>query len=245
MAPMIEECYANKWSDLYDAARLLSHMVVNLTFLPSTHTSAVETYIRTLAPPSTNPPQVLHTSILALQSTIQAMLTALSRPPQLISQITAARKAIERHYSSVSRSTRWPLGLLDETRQRINEEKEEKARRTQGELDELAKELRYTQQTVASELAGWQDMHERMGRRAIKEYARSMLILERERMQGIKRALRKLQDPTSEPVPAALVQDVVKSNPSNMEENLPECNEGESSAIGEVTANGVDQDRSE
>ncbi|KAF3061240.1 hypothetical protein GL218_03772 [Daldinia childiae] len=106
----------------------------------------------------------------------------------------SSRKAIERNYSSVSRSTRWPLGLLDETRQRLNEEREEKARRAQTEVDVLSKELRYTQQTVASELAGWEDMHERMGRRAIKEFARGMLILERERLQGIRRAQRKLQD---------------------------------------------------
>ncbi|KAI3331726.1 hypothetical protein HD806DRAFT_167942 [Xylariaceae sp. AK1471] len=226
-------------NDLYDAALLLSRMVANLAFLSPTHISAMETYIKTLAPPSTNPPHVLHTSILALQSTIQAMLTALSRPPQLISQITAARKAIERNYSSVSRSTRWPLGLLDETRQRINEEKEEKARRTQVEVDELAKELRYTQQTVASELAGWQDMHERMGRRAIKEYAKSMLILERERMQGIKRALRKLHETTPRPVPSARVQEATQPSPPNMEERLPEDNGGESSAMGEAAVNGV------
>jgi hypothetical protein len=203
--------------------------------MPPTHIYAFATYMETFAPPATNPPQILHTSILALQSTIQAMLTALSRPPQLIGQISSARKAIERNYNSVSRSTRWPLGLLDETRQRINEEKEEKARRTQIEVDELGKELRYTQQTVASELAGWQDMHERMGRQAIREFARSMLILERERMQGMKRALRKLQDATPGLIPAAQVQhspDTVQpSTSSKVEENLPTNKSGESSVI--------------
>ncbi|KAI1330795.1 VPS9 domain-containing protein [Xylariaceae sp. FL0255] len=181
-------------NDLYDAARLLSRGVANLAFLPETHKSAFQTYVQTLVSPSSNPPQILHASFLTMQLTIQAMLSALAKPPQLIAQIIASRKAIERNYNSVSRSTRWPLGLLDETRQRLNEEKEEKARRTQAEVDDLAKELRYTQQTVASELAGWQDMHERMGRQAVKEFARSMLILERERMQGMQRALRRLQE---------------------------------------------------
>jgi hypothetical protein len=230
-------------TDLYDAARLLSRMVARLAFLPPTHISAMETYINTLAPPSTNPPQVFHSSVLALQSTIQAMLLALSTPPQLIGQITAARKAIERNYNSLSRSTRWPLGLLDETRQRINEEREEKARRTQVEVDELSKELRYTQQTVASELAGWQDMHERMGRKAIKEFARSMLIIERERMQGIKRALRKLQDVGREPPPIAQVSqasDGAQQSVPRVGGPPPADQEGESSAMGEAaTPNGV------
>ncbi|KAK6958303.1 hypothetical protein Daesc_001101 [Daldinia eschscholtzii] len=181
-------------NDFYDAASLVSREVSNLAFLPQTHISAFEAYVRALIPPQSNPSYLFHNSFSALQSTIQAMLSSLSKPLQLVTQIVSSRKAIERNYSSVSRSTRWPLGLLDETRQRLNEEREEKARRAQTEVDFLSKELRYTQQTVASELAGWEDMHERMGRRAIKEFARGMLVLERERLQGIRRAQRKLQD---------------------------------------------------
>ncbi|KAI1494368.1 hypothetical protein F5X96DRAFT_588574 [Biscogniauxia mediterranea] len=181
-------------SDLYEVAKLLSRGVANLAFLPQSHIAAFEIYTQTLFPQASNPSYVFYNAFVALQSTIQAILAALSRPLQLIAQITASRKAIERSYNSLSRSTRWPLGLLDETRQRLNEEKEEKARRTQAEVDDLGKELRYTQQTVASELAGWQEMHERMGRRAIKELAQGMLIMERERLQGIKRALRRVRD---------------------------------------------------
>lgn len=232
-------------SDLYDAASLVSRVVTKLAFLPSTHLSALEAYMNTLAPPATNPPYIFHNSILALQSTIQAMLTALSRPPQLIAQIHSARKAIERNYNSVSRSTRWPLGLLDETRQRINVEKEERARRTQVELEDLSKELRYTQQTVASELAGWQDLHGRLGRQAIREYARSMLILERERLQGMRRALRKLQDDSREPKTTGKVPRpprIVRSSVLRRIENLPADNRcgGESSAIGEASAAAAD-----
>ncbi|KAI0388159.1 VPS9 domain-containing protein [Hypomontagnella monticulosa] len=181
-------------NDLSDAANLVSRGVSNLAFLPQTHISAFEAYVHTLVPPQANPLGLFHHSFLAIQSTIQAMLSSLTRPPQLVAQILSSRKAIERNYNSVSRSTRWPLGLLDETRQRLNEEREEKARRAQTEVDTLSKELRYTQQTVASELAGWEDMHERMGRRAIREFAKGMLILERERLQGLRRAQRRLQD---------------------------------------------------
>ncbi|KAI0478142.1 hypothetical protein F4859DRAFT_48369 [Xylaria cf. heliscus] len=221
-------------NDIYDAACLVSRIVPRLAFLPQTHIAAIETYISILAPPATNPHQIFHTSVLAMQSTIQAMLAALLRPPTLISRINLASEAIKRNYNSVSRSTRWPLGLLDETRQRINEEKEERARRGQVELDELSKELRYTQQTVASELAGWQDMHERMGRQAIKEFARSMLILERERLQGIRRALRKLQgDPLEAQQPDAIQPGVIGMD------NSPLSNGDGSSAMGKAAVNGV------
>lgn len=64
----------------------------------------------------------------------------------------------------------------------------------QMEVDNLSRELRYTQQTVAMELAGWQDMHERMGRKAIRELARGMVVVEKMRLEGMRRALRRLQN---------------------------------------------------
>lgn len=150
--------------------------------------------MRTLAPTTVNPYSTLHSTLLALQSTIDAILSALARPPRLINQINVSRRTVERNYSSLSRSTRWPLGLLDDTRQRLNEEREERMRAGQAEVNNLSRELRYTQQTVAMELAGWQDMHERMGRRAIRELARGMVVVEKMRLEGMKRALRKLSE---------------------------------------------------
>lgn len=121
------------------------------------------------------------------------MLLALSRPTSLIASINVSRKAIERSYNSLSRSTRWPLGIMDDTRQRLNEEKEDKARKTKEEADSISKELRYTQQVVAGELAGWQDLHQKLGRKAVKDLAKAMLIQEKTRLEGMKRALRRLQ----------------------------------------------------
>jgi len=46
---------------------------------------------------------------------------------------------------------------------------------------------------VSAELAGWQDMHEKMGRKAIRDLASGMLIKERTALEGMKRALRKLK----------------------------------------------------
>lgn len=121
------------------------------------------------------------------------MLLSLSRPTSLISSISTSRKSIERSYNSLSRSTRWPLGLLDETRQRINEEKEDKVRRTKEEVEETGRELRYTQQVVAAELAGWQELHEKMGRKAVRDLARGMLVRERATLEGLRRAVRRLK----------------------------------------------------
>lgn len=165
-----------------------------MPFLPKTHITAFETYVRALAPTTVNPYSTLHSTLLALQSTIDAILSALARPPRLINQINVSRRTVERNYTSLSRSTRWPLGLLDDTRQRLNEEREERMRAGQAEVNNLSRELRYTQQTVAMELAGWQDMHERMGRRAVRELARGMVVLEKMRLEGMKRALRKLDE---------------------------------------------------
>ena len=166
-----------------------------------------------MAPTTSSPITTFHSNILSIYSTIIAMLLSLSRPTSLISTINTSRKAIERSYNSLSRSTRWPLGLLDETRQRLNEEKEDKVRKATEDTEELGKELRYTQQVVASELAGWQDLHEKMGRRAIRDLAKGMLIREKTTLEGMRRAIRRLKKgelaPVSRPpVPVEAKSDV-------------------------------------
>lgn len=135
-----------------------------------------------------------HGSFLALHTVIEAVLKALSRPQQLITQITAARRDAERNRNSLGRSSRWPLGLLDDARQRLNDERIEKARRSEAEAERLGKELKYTQQTVAQELAGWREVHEKVARRAIREMARGVVIAEKNRMDGLLRALRKVRE---------------------------------------------------
>lgn len=177
---------------MHVAAQQLAHATSTLPFLAPGHIAAVEAYARILAPTQSSPLAVFHSTFLALITIIDSILKSLARPAQLISGITAARREVERSYSSMSRASRWPLGLLDDARQRLNEEREEKARRSEAEAQNLAKELRYTQQTVAGELAGWRDMHERIGRKAIADLARGMLVAERMRLEGMKRALRKV-----------------------------------------------------
>jgi hypothetical protein len=118
------------------------------------------------------------------------MLSSLSRPHSLITSLLTLQKTLDRHASSARRSDRWPLGLLDDTRQGL----QEKAESAREELKSVGCELRYTQQTVAGELAGWQELHARMGRRAVRELARRMVVRQRDVLAGMKRAVRGVVD---------------------------------------------------
>lgn len=66
-------------------------------------------------------------------------------------------------------------------------EKEEK------EKEGLERELRYSQQVVAGELAGWQEWKVQREREGVRELVRGMLVLEKQRLDGMRRALRALR----------------------------------------------------
>lgn len=184
--------------DLHEASQLFSKSLSTLPFLPPSHTAAFATYVRSLAPSQSSPHEAFFAAFLALYSNIEAILDALGRPLQTVARIAAVRRDVERNYSSLSRASRWPplgLALLDESRQRrLHDEREERARRSEDEAERLCRELRYAQQTVAGELAGWREMHERLGRRAIRDLARGMVIAEKTRLEGMRRALRLVRE---------------------------------------------------
>lgn len=104
------------------------------------------------------------------------------------------QKTIDRHDTSSRRTDRWPLGLLDETRRGIHADAQGKAEKSRQELHTVGCELSYTQQTVASELAGWQDLHAKLGKRAIRAFAEKMVVREKDRLGGMKRALKGVVD---------------------------------------------------
>jgi hypothetical protein len=106
--------------------------------------------------------------------------------------MSTAQKAIERHHLSIRRSDRWPLGLLDDARSRVQRDAQEKKGKATEEYEGLGRELRYTQQVVASELASWQEGRVEMGRKAVKEFARRMVVVEKARLESMRRAVREL-----------------------------------------------------
>ncbi|KAH7388765.1 hypothetical protein BKA66DRAFT_440434 [Pyrenochaeta sp. MPI-SDFR-AT-0127] len=179
-------------SDLYDAAKLSNTAIHSITFLPIQHLKAMERYTKTLAQSEASPIAGFYYSMHAIASTITATLTSLSRPSTLITSMSSTQKAIDRHNLSVRRSDRWPLGLLDDARSRVQRDAQEKMDKSKAELDDLGRELRYTQQVVAGELASWQENRVEMGRKALKELASRMVVAERARLESMRRAVREL-----------------------------------------------------
>jgi len=179
-------------SDLFDAHVLASNAIATLTYLPESHKRAFARYCKTLQQVEFSPLTSFYYSMHAISTTITALLTSLNRPTSLISQMLATQKTIDRHALSLRRSDRWPtsLSLLDETRHRMQRDAQDKMAKSQEELDGLGRELRYTQSTVAAELAHWQAERVRWGRDAARDLARRMIVAERARLEGMRRALR-------------------------------------------------------
>jgi len=179
-------------SDLHDAAKMCNTAMHSLTFMPAAHLQALDRYTKTLTTSEANPIAGFYYNMHAISSTITAILASLGRPATLIASMSAAQKSIDRHNLSVRRSDRWPLGLLDEARSRVQREAQEKMDKSRAELEDLGRELRYSQQVVASEAASWQEGRVEMGRRSLRELARRMVVAERARLEGMRRAIRRL-----------------------------------------------------
>ncbi|KAL5419359.1 hypothetical protein PMIN03_000549 [Paraphaeosphaeria minitans] len=179
-------------TDLTDAAKLANTAIHTLKFLPEPHLRAMDRYTKTLTQSEASPLAGFYYNIHAIASTINAILSALNRPSTLINSMSATQKAVDRHSLSMRRSDRWPLGLLDDARSRMQRDAQEKMERATEELSGLGKEMRYTQQVVAQELASWQENRVDMGRRALKEFARKIVVSERARLESMRRAVREL-----------------------------------------------------
>ncbi|KAF2471939.1 uncharacterized protein BDR25DRAFT_259174 [Lindgomyces ingoldianus] len=179
-------------SDLTDAAKLSNTAIHSLTFLPEGHQRALERYTKTMVQSEASPLAGFYYSMYAISSTTTAILAALNRPSTLISSMSATQKAVDRHHLSIRRSDRWPLGLLDDARNRVQRDAQEKMDRAAEDLAGLGRELRYTQQVVAGELASWQEGRVNMGRKSLKALAKKMVVTERARLESMRRAVREL-----------------------------------------------------
>lgn len=83
-------------------------------------------------------------------------------------------------------------------------EKEEK------EKEGLERELRYSQQVVAGELAGWQEWKVQREREGVRELVRGMVVLEKQRLDGMLRALRALRPEGGEIVEGDVFEERVR-----------------------------------
>jgi hypothetical protein len=185
----------NAASDLTDAAKLAETAIKSLKFLPVEHVRAIERYTRALNQSEANPLSGFYYNMHAVSDTINAILVALNRPSSVITSMSGAQKSMDRHQLSVRRSDRWPLGLLDDARARIQRDAQEKMDRATEELADFGRELRYTQQVVASELASWQEGRVKSERKILKALATKMVVVEKARLESMKRAIRGLELP--------------------------------------------------
>ncbi|KAK3110263.1 hypothetical protein LTR53_015627 [Teratosphaeriaceae sp. CCFEE 6253] len=199
--------------DAFESLTLLSGRLSNLRGLPPSHSGAFERYARGAQPTDASPWTALYYNLHSTHSTSTALQVALNRPAYLIGSMSQLQRNIDRLTAVAARaqqssggSSRWAprlvAGLLlspDE----VGAGKKSaaaagaeptgaggKVAKARAELESLGCELASTQQTVASELAGWQDEHVRFGVAGLKRLARGMVVRERGRLEGMRRALR-------------------------------------------------------
>lgn len=163
----------------------------SLRFLESSgHITALNKFTETVAPNESHPHTRFVEDLRDIQASLTGVMSALDQPKQIISDMAALQKKIDRHTISLRRSDRWPLGLLDETRSRIHEEAAEKMKEVKEEYRTKACELRWTQGVAAVELAAFHELREKMIKRAVRNLAQRSILAEKARLEAMRRAIR-------------------------------------------------------
>ena len=174
------------------------------TTLPRPH---VDTFLKfaTLmhTEPASSPLQNYVCSLQSFQSTIIAVQSALLKPSTLVDRITAMQRQLEKDKSNLLNNSTPRKGLMkninlpfpgtEESRQKTVKDTEKKILERGRDVERLGKELRYSQEIVVGELAGWNDWREGWGREEMRRLARGVVVREKERLRGMQRALRALK----------------------------------------------------
>ncbi|KAF3918550.1 hypothetical protein ABW21_db0208957 [Orbilia brochopaga] len=176
--------------DVGDAAVETRKQLSACEFVTNKHVSAMAKYATAIAPNDSTPLAHFLDDYRSINAALQGVMTALERPRKIVSEMTGLQREIEKHMVSLRRSDRWPLGLMDETRAKIHQGAADNIRATQARQEELSRELRYSQSIAAVELASFHEMHGKFARGAVRRLARNQVLVERERLEALKRALR-------------------------------------------------------
>ena len=187
--------YRMRQLDFFESASLASNAVSTLNFLPKSHLTAFDRYTRSLALSDANPLTQFYYTLHSIHSTSTAIQNALDRPASLIGSMEQSQRTISRTQNSLSRANRWTpnLGMFEDTKKAAAQDAWNKAAKARRELESLGCELRYTQQTVASELAGWQEEHVKVGKEMLRKLAKDTVVREKARLGSMQRALREIQ----------------------------------------------------
>ncbi|RVX71619.1 hypothetical protein B0A52_03803 [Exophiala mesophila] len=198
--------YVQAQSDLAEALSLLAVSIATLG-APSTNPLAqahIDTLIRFAAlqhsePPS-SPVATLISSLTSFHSTITAVQSALLKPSTVISRILSTQKALDKQRTNLLNNSVPKKGLMninfpgsEESRVKGIKDSEKKIIQGQMDVERLGRELRYTQEVVVGELAGWTSWREEWMKDEIKRLGRNMVIKEKERLKSMQRALRTLR----------------------------------------------------
>ncbi len=150
--------------------------------------------------PASSPLQNYVCSLQSFQSTIVAVQSALLKPSALIDRITATQKAVEKDRSNLANNSIPRKGLLknvnlpfpgtEESRLKAMRDTEKKILDRGALVERMGRELRYTNEIVVGELAGWNDWRERWGQEEMKRVVRLTVVREKERLRAMVRALR-------------------------------------------------------
>ncbi|EXJ58746.1 hypothetical protein A1O7_06176 [Cladophialophora yegresii CBS 114405] len=153
--------------------------------------------------PASSPLRNYIASLQTFQSTIMAVQSALLKPSALIDKITSAQKQIEKDRLNLANNSVPRKGLLknvnlpfpgtEESRMKALKDTERKVVERELEVERLGRELRYTNEVVVGELAGWNDWREGWGREEVKRMVRQTVVLERERLRAMQRAMRAIK----------------------------------------------------
>lgn len=198
--------YVQAEADLAEALTLCAVAFSSLgppaTTLPKAH---VDTFIKFASlmhtEPASSPLANFVLSLSSLHSTIAAVQSALLRPSTLIGQISSTQRALEKNKAYLASSSSPRKGIMnlnfpgtEESRAKSVKDTEKKITQAGAEIERLGKELRYTQEVVVGELAGWTTWREQWGGEEIKRLARNVVVKERERLKCMQRALRALKE---------------------------------------------------
>ncbi|KAF2173251.1 hypothetical protein M409DRAFT_49723 [Zasmidium cellare ATCC 36951] len=183
------------YNDYAEAQTMSSSAMSSLLFLPQDYLTAYDRFTKTLTPTEAFPLAGLYYNLHSMYSTSTAVQVATDRPAYLIGSMAQAQRSIDKSKNSISRSNRWTpnIGFFEDAKKAVALDAWDKAAKARRELETLGCELRYTQQTIAGELATWQDEHVKSGRAMLRRLAKESIVKERAKLEGMRRALRQVK----------------------------------------------------
>ena len=196
---------AHAYADVAEAASLAGIAIASLASpsptLPKAHADAAIKFASLLtSEPASSPLLTFVAGFAAFQSTVMAVQTSLMKPSTLISRISSTRRSVEKARQSLTNSSLPKKGpfnnFLGMEENRLKSMKDSNRRIIEGEVDisKLGRELRYTQEIVVGELAGWTSWRSGYGKEEIKRYVKHTVVKERERLRGMQRTLEALKE---------------------------------------------------